>query len=247
MSGEGSARWEQAIHWPMLLASFAWLVAYSWSVIAVPVGADRTLALAVMGVTWVFFVVDYVVRLVQSGGHLSWVRGHLWELLVVALPMLRALRLLQFMTLAPGLRRSAGTALRTRIAIYGAGAALLLVYLGGLIVLDVERRAPGGNIDTFGDAIWWAFVTLATVGYGDFYPVTMIGRTVAVGLMLSGIAVVGVVTATLSSWIIERAALGRDDDEPSTRGQLRAVARQIDDLARRLGEPGDGTAEKEDA
>ena len=79
--------------------------------------------------------------------------------------------------------------------------------------------------------------TITTVGYGDFYPVTTGGRLVAVMLMCGGVAVVGVVTATLASWVLERVATGRDDDEPATRGQVRKVAAQIDDISERLGRP----------
>ena len=56
-------------------------------------------------------------------------------------------------------------------------------------------------------------------------------------LMCGGVAVVGVVTATLASWVLERVATGRDDDEPATRGQVRKVASQLDDISDRLGRP----------
>jgi hypothetical protein len=64
------------------------------------------------------------------------------------------------------------------------GAQRLLVAL----LLDVERSSADANISDFGDAIWWAVTTMTTVGYGDHYPVTGIGRVVAFGLMLGGIA-----------------------------------------------------------
>jgi voltage-gated potassium channel len=84
-------------------------------------------------------------------------------------------------------------------------------------------------------------VTVATVGYGDFYPVTALGRTWAVGLMAGGVAIVGVVTATVSSWVIEKAAQGRDDDEPSTRGQMRSLLQQMTELRQELAETRDGS------
>jgi voltage-gated potassium channel len=134
-------------------------------------------------------------------------------------------------------RQTAGTALRSRIAIYGAGASLLVIYLCALAVLDVERGAPGANIQDFGDAMWWAFVTATTIGYGDFYPVTALGRIWAVGLMVGGIAILGTVTATVSSWVIEKAARGRDDDEPATRGQVRALVQQVTQMHQELAPP----------
>ena len=64
-----------------------------------------------------------------------------------------------------------------------------------LAVYAVERDAPGSRMNTFGDAIWWACVTLFTVGYGDIFPVTTPGRVYAVLVMLGGIAIIGVASA----------------------------------------------------
>lgn len=71
-------------------------------------------------------------------------------------------------------------------------------------MLDVEQWAPDAKITTFGDALWWATATITTMGYGDMYPVTPIGRLVATALMMSGIAVLGVVTASIASWLVQR-------------------------------------------
>jgi len=87
---------------------------------------------------------------------------------------------------------------------YVASSAALLVFVGALAVLDVEQWAPDARITTFGDALWWATATITTVGYGDMYPVTAIGRLVATALMMSGIAVLGVVTASIASWLVQR-------------------------------------------
>ncbi len=234
-------RWQRATYWPLMAISLVWLVAYSWQVIADLSGPAELVARGITGVTWALFLVDYIVRLVLADPRGSWFRHHLFDLAVVALPLLRPLRLLRVFTLVTVLQRTAGSALRSRIAIYGAGAALVLIYVGGLAVLDAERHAPGADITNFGDAIWWAFVTITTVGYGDFVPVTLGGRAVAVGLMAGGVAVLGVVTATLSSWVIERVARGHDDDEAATRGQVRQLTDQVAALTARLAEPPDAS------
>jgi voltage-gated potassium channel len=220
-------RWFQLSYWPLLIASLVFIVVYSIQVIWNLDGTPFVVGRVIISITWIMFVVDYIVRLVLAEPRGTWFRHHLFDLAVVVLPALKPLRLLRALTLVHVLQRTAGTALRSRIAIYGAGSAIILIWISALAVLEVERPAPGANILNFGDAIWWAFVTLTTVGYGDFYPITAWGRTVAVLLMCGGVAVVGVVTATLASWVIERAARGHDDDEPATRKQVRELSDQV--------------------
>ncbi|GAA1950988.1 potassium channel family protein [Microbacterium aquimaris] len=234
-----SERWQQITYWPLIIASLAFIIAYSWQVIADLGGTGYTLARIVMFLTWVVFAVDYVVQLSLARPKGPWFRSHLFDLAVVVIPALRPLRLLKALTVIHVLQRTAGAALRARIAVYGAGAAFILIWVAALTVLEAERASPDSNITTFGDALWWAFVTITTVGYGDYTPVTTWGRIIAVLLMTGGIAVVGVVSATFASWVLEKAAAGADDTgEAATRGQIRALAAQIDDLAVRLGQPG---------
>jgi voltage-gated potassium channel len=78
--------------------------------------------------------------------------------------------------------------------------------------------------------VWWAFETISTVGYGDFTPVTEVGRLVAVGLMIGGIATLGIVTATLASWIVDRVAQTEIDTRSATRGQIRELSAQVAEL-----------------
>ena len=73
---------------------------------------------------------------------------------------------------------------------------------GALFTLIFEIDAPGANIVSFGDAVWWGFVTVTTVGYGDFHPITSPGRVVAVVIMFTGAASVGAVTAAVASRFI---------------------------------------------
>src|SRR5512133_3644135 len=97
--------------------------------------------------------------------------------------------------------------------IYVAGGNSLHALCAALAVLDAERSSPDANISDFGDAIWWAVTTMTPVGYGDHYPVTAAGRLVAFGLMIGGIALLGTVTATLASWLVETVAAEKEQTE----------------------------------
>ena len=78
-------------------------------------------------------------------------------------------------------------------------AAAVLVLNCAIIVYQFERHAPGSNIHTLGNALWWSFVTVTTVGYGDFYPVTAGGRVTACVIMGTGLLTLAVVTAQVAS------------------------------------------------
>ena len=85
-------------------------------------------------------------------------------------------------------RRSRGR-LHIEIAVQVVLVAAVIVFVGGVGILDVERNAPGSNIQTFPDALWWAVTTVTTVGYGDKFPVTGQGRLIGTVVMLTGIAI----------------------------------------------------------
>jgi voltage-gated potassium channel len=83
-------------------------------------------------------------------------------------------------------------------------AAAVLVLNGAVIVYLFERHAPHSNIHTLGDSVWWAFVTVTTVGYGDFYPVTTQGRITAIFIMVTGLVTLAVVTAQIASSFVSQ-------------------------------------------
>ncbi|WP_243399625.1 potassium channel family protein [Arthrobacter glacialis] len=113
----------------------------------------------------------------------------------------------------------------------------LLVYVGALAMYDAEKASPDASIASFGDALWWAFVTITTVGYGDLTPTTLLGRSIAVGLMIGGIALLGVVTATLASWLVEKVSAQETKSQEITAEELQSLRDEIrmlrDDLVLR--------------
>jgi voltage-gated potassium channel len=226
-----SHRWERATGWPLMVAAVIFLAAYAVPILA-PDLPSWLLDLCrwLSWITWGIFVVDLVVRLALADERLRYLGRHWYDLLVVVLPLLRPLRLLRLIPLLSVLNRRAQTGLRGRVAIYVAGGASLLAFVAALAVLDVERSSPDANISDFGDAIWWAVTTMTTVGYGDHYPVTSVGRVVAFGLMLGGIALLGTVTATLASWLVETVAAEKEQAE-DLHATIRRLEAKVDQLA----------------
>jgi voltage-gated potassium channel len=234
--------WRKRTEWPLLLAALILLVAYSIEVIGNLSGTKAQILDAVIWVTWALFIIDYVVNLVLAERRLRWFVRNLHELVILTLPVLRPLRLLRLIMLLRLMERFGSRALRGRVVVYVIGSAVLLTYVGALAVLDAEQNVPGSNIRNFGDALWWALVTITTVGYGDHYPVTLVGRLVAAGLMIGGIAVIGVVAAALASWLVDQvgsraAAETRDAEEPLQR-KLDAMESKLDRLTALLEQEG---------
>jgi voltage-gated potassium channel len=80
---------------------------------------------------------------------------------------------------------------------------LFVAYISAVQITISERMVEGSNIKNFGDGLWWAMTTVTTVGYGDKFPVTTEGRILAVALMIMGISLVGVITASVAAWFVK--------------------------------------------
>lgn len=193
-----------------MLLAVAFLVAYAWPVIDPNLDPDLLTVLEFASWTvWVAFAVDFAIRIVLAEGRAEYVLRHWYDVALIALPLLRPLRLLRLVALARILNRSASATLVGRVGAYVAGVAIMTVTLGAIAILDVERDADGATITTFGNALWWAAVTVTTVGYGDLYPVTTSGRFVALVVMVLGVAMVGATTAAIAAWMVEHVRQAR--------------------------------------
>ncbi|MFC9561340.1 potassium channel family protein [Agromyces sp. NPDC056965] len=196
--------WERVTTVPLVVLGVVFIVAYTIYVLApwIPRGPGSLLFFALVA-AWLVFVIDVVVRiaLTPRGGRWKWVRTHPIDVLSAIIPVFRAFRVLSLLREVPYLQRRSGAAVRANIIIFGSTYAVVFVYFIALATLQAERNAPGATITTFGDSIWWAIVTIATVGYGDMYPVTTEGRFYAVFLMAGGVAIVGTASATIISYI----------------------------------------------
>jgi voltage-gated potassium channel len=227
-------QWRRWTEWPVTAAAVVFLVAYSWSVIADLKGQAHEDAEWVMWSVWVVFVIDYVALLLTAQRRVHWFLHHLPQFAVVALPALRPLRLLRLLSLWNVLQRAATTWVRGRISVYVAGCAAILVYIAALAELEAERDWPGSNIKDFPTSVWWAFETITTVGYGDHFPKSPEGRAIAVGLMIAGIGVLGIVTATLASWLVERVQVEERESDAVTAAQIQQLSGQIETLTAQI-------------
>jgi voltage-gated potassium channel len=217
--------------WVLAAVAVLFLLAYAWPILEPGLGREwKTLCAVIQLASWVIFVLDYLARVWTAGDRRRYFTKHLLDLVIVALPALRPLRLLRLVILFRVLNRKAAATLRGRVPLYVSTSAGTLVICAALAVLDAERHAAGSNIKTFGDALWWAVVTVTTVGYGDHFPVTLQGRFVAAGLMIGGVALIGVVTASFAAWFIDRVRDEEEEQQAATRRDLERLSGRIDTL-----------------
>lgn len=216
----------------MTALALAFLVVYAVPILApgLPGGLAAALHAANLAI-WVTFAVDLAFRVRLSERRLAYLRSHPVDVLAVALPSLRPLRVLRVFTAGQSLMTRGRQAVAAGQAAVITAAVLILV--GALAMLDAERDATGATVTTFGSAMWWAMTTVTTVGYGDTYPVTGLGRAVAASLMVVGISVLGVVTATVAAWFVSR---GEDEAErdAAQSAELRALDERLCRIERAL-------------
>jgi voltage-gated potassium channel len=166
------------------------------------------------------FLVDFTISLVQARPKRAYFidrRG--WLDLLGSIPSLgifkftvlfRLARLSRLARISRLMRGSAKTELvrdvidnRGQYAIFITLLLMLIVLtVSSVLVLQFETRSPDANITTGGDALWWAIVTITTVGYGDYYPVTTLGREVGVVVMFAGVGIIGALASILASILV---------------------------------------------
>lgn len=192
--------------WNELLTFLAitFLIAFSYPAFVLTLNStEQSILNVIQWICWLAFAADLIYGSLKSQ---SWKR-HLIrnpiQVIAVALPFLRPLqelRLISFGTLAlerVAFARSMTVTVRAVITI------LFLTYIAAVQMTLFERDADGSNIQNFGDGLWWAFVSIATVGYGDTYPVTAEGKVLAVALLLIGISLLAVITASIAATFVQ--------------------------------------------
>jgi voltage-gated potassium channel len=235
-SQEAYDRFTAAVELPMTLLALLWLpVLVLPYIVSLPSSVVDTFE-AIDVFVWAAFVLEYLVKLYLIPNRRHFFTQHLLDLAVIALPMLRPLRAARLLrllnlsrigvVLANALRRT-----RKLFTHHGLHFVLLavvaIIFACSGLVLSFEAHAEGSNIHNFGDALWWAIVTVTTVGYGDKYPVTAGGRAVATVLMFVGIGLIGVLTATVASYFVEETA---DDDRADLAERLDRIERMLSEL-----------------
>jgi voltage-gated potassium channel len=118
---------------------------------------------------------------------------------------------------------------------------ILVLEISGMLILDAESGIAGANIRTPSDALWWGYVTITTVGYGDRFPVTLPGRVIGIFLLTAGVALFSVFTGFIANAFlaprrrpIERLRGARRNDPLAELEAIRRLVVEQDDRSREL-------------
>jgi voltage-gated potassium channel len=174
----------------------------------------------------IFFFIEFCIRFYQSDNKLKFMRWG-WIDLISSIPMINFLRFGRILRLIRLVRiiRAFKTTKQFVTYIFANKAqgtfaslailAVLLIIFSSIAILQVEN-APNSNIQTAEDAIWWAYVTITTVGYGDKFPVTTEGRIIASFLMTAGVGLFGTFTAYIASLFVTDKKAETENNDKNT-------------------------------
>ena len=221
------AEWEERSSTPMFVASVLYLLAFAAPIMSTRIQEpyDGYLNIIQM-ILWGLFAADYCIRLYLAPRRLYFITHNLMNLAIVLLPAWRIVSFLAMIHLTTNRQYKRLSELAVKLFGYTA----IFIIMFALAIYSVESAEPGAMIRDLPTAYWWTFTTLATVGYGDVYPVTGIGRVIAVVVMLYGVGMVAVATGALASWIIEKIG-GREEQEyPATKADVDDLRQEISEL-----------------
>ena len=196
-------QWQNQMAKPTLVFSLIYTISFIYPVYVYPSPLIiQEICRWTNHIVWAIFLLDYLVMFKLAPNKKKFVSTHIFELILVALPFVRMLRPLRAVVFIGQAGFRSRRQLLRNIWWVVSVASLLMIIIMGAAILDIERSVPNSNIKTPSDAIWWAFVTITTVGYGDKYPVSTEGRLVAGFLIVFGVIMLATITGALAAWIL---------------------------------------------
>jgi voltage-gated potassium channel len=195
----------------LTVLALAFLVAFSWPAFVAEIDPQTQRILDyVQWISWIAFAVDLMIGLIAADKKIKFLMHHPLEVITVLLPFLRPLRLLRVISFGTLVIQKVAVGRQFAITLKVFLASILMAYIAAVQITITERGVEGSNIKSFGDGLWWAVTTVTTVGYGDRFPTTSTGRVLAVCLMLVGISLMGVITASVAAWFVK---MSQNDSE----------------------------------
>jgi voltage-gated potassium channel len=197
-----------------------------------------------------FFFLDFVIRFRAAPSKAAFMKWG-WIDLLASIPVVdslrwgRVVRVLRVLRLLRGIRSLQRILAlvyvhRTRGGIASVGLISFLVVTFSSVAVLLCENVPGANIRTAEDAIWWSLTTITTVGYGDKFPVTTLGRVVAASVMVIGVGLFGTLSGLIASLFLGKSEDKIARDETEILAEIRALRAEVAELRRGTGFPARG-------
>ena len=213
-------------------------------------GAGREVVIVMETLLTPLFLVDFLLRLAKSRPRTAYlVHAFGWADLLAIVPMLRVFRLFRVLVVVRQLQARGPARIADDLLVSRASATfyttiflvIVVLELSGMLILDAEGGIEGANIRTPSDALWWGYVTITTVGYGDRFPVTLSGRIIGIFLLTAGVALFSVFTGFIANAFLaprrrplHRLRGGRRDGPLADLDEIRRLVVEQDDRSREL-------------
>ena len=187
--------------------ALSFLVAFSYPAFDSSLSPNQQSAIDfVQWVCWVAFALDLIYGVWKAKSKRDYLKHHPLEIASVLLPFLRPLRLMRVISFGGLAIQKVAIGRQFAITLKVILTALFVAFISAVQITITERSVESSNIKDFGDGLWWALSTVTTVGYGDYFPTTTEGKFIAIMLMVMGISLVGVITASVAAWFVKMAA-----------------------------------------
>jgi voltage-gated potassium channel len=213
-------------------------------------GAGREVIIVMETVLTPVFLIDFLLRLARSRPRTAYLlHAFGWADLLAIVPMLRVFRLFRVVVVVRQLQTRGPARIADDLLVSRASATfyttiflvIVVLEVSGMLILDAESGIAGANIETPSDALWWGYVTITTVGYGDKYPVTLPGRIIGIFLLTAGVALFSVFTGFIANAFLaprrrplHRLRGDRRDGPLADLDEIRRLAVEQDDRSREL-------------
>ena len=213
-------------------------------------GAGREVVIVMETLLTPLFLVDFLLRLAKSRPRTAYlVHAFGWADLLAIVPMLRVFRLFRVVVVVRQLQTRGPARIADDLLVNRAAATffttiflvIVVLEVSGMLILDAEGGIEGANIRTPSDALWWGYVTITTVGYGDRFPVTLSGRIIGIFLLTAGVALFSVFTGFIANAFLaprrrplHRLRGDRRDGPLADLDEIRRLVVEQDDRSREL-------------
>ena len=213
-------------------------------------GAGREVVIVMETLLTPVFLIDFLLRLTRSRPRTAYlVHAFGWADLLAIVPLLRIFRLFRVVVVVRQLQAQGPARIADDLLVNRAAATffttiflvIVVLEVSGMLILDAESGIAGANIETPSDALWWGYVTITTVGYGDRFPVTLPGRIIGIFLLTAGVALFSVFTGFIANAFLtprrrplQRLRGDRRDGPLADVDEIRRLLVEQDDRSREL-------------